>query len=80
MFMKVTIRQQSEGTPGFVEADDFEIQINAKQITLFNRSEEDDDITFVRLACGATICVVMTYNAFVKKLQSALKSGDKVTR
>lgn len=79
-FLKVNVKQQSDGKPGFMEDEEFEIQINVEKITLFNKSEEDDDITFVRLACGATLCVITPYNAFVKKLQVALKSGIKVTK
>lgn len=81
-FLKVMVKQQSDGTPGFVEDEEFEIQVNIEKITLFNKSEDDDDVTFVRLACGATLCVATPYGAFVKKLQAALKSGKlpKVTK
>ncbi len=79
-FLKVIVKQQSDGKPGFMEDEEFEIQINVEKITLFNKSEDDDDVTFVRLACGATLCVATPYNKFVKKLQVALKDEAKVTK
>lgn len=79
-FLKVTVRQQSEGKPGFMDDEEFEIQISVNNITLFNKSEDDDGITFVRLSCGATLCVSTPYAEFVKKLQVALKAGVKVVK
>ena len=79
-FLKVKIRQQTDGTPGFVVEDDFEVQIGADKITLFNQSEDDHGMVFVRLTCGATLCVVMKYDTFIKKLALALKSPGKITK
>ena len=79
-FLKVNVRQQSEGKPGFMEDEEFEVQIGADKVTLFNKSEDDDSITFVRLTCGATLCVSLPYPDFIKKLQSALKAGAKVVK
>ena len=69
-FIKVTVKQQAEGTPGFVEEETFEIQINTDQITLFNKSLDDPSITFVRLTCGATLVLDMKYTEFVKLLNT----------
>lgn len=79
-FLKVSIRQQADGKPGFIEEDDFEVQIAAEKITLFNKSEDDPDIVFVRLTCGATLCVVETYNKFVLRLTKALKNPGSITK
>lgn len=79
-FLKVSIRQQSDGTPGFIKEDDFEVQISADKITLFNKSEDDPDVVFVRLTCGATLCVVEAYNKFVGRLTTALKNPGKITK
>lgn len=79
-FLKVIIKQQGEGKPGFLEEDEFEVQIGADKITLFNKSDEDPNVVFVRLTCGATLCVSMKYDAFVKKLSAALKTPGKVVK
>jgi len=79
-FLKVKMRQQSEGKPGFIEEEDFEVQIGADKITLFNKSEDDPNIVLVRLSCGATICVVMKYNAFINKLSSALSNPGRIVK
>jgi hypothetical protein len=79
-FLKLKVRQQADGKPGFIDDDEFEIQVNVEKITLFNKSEDDKDITFVRLACGATLCVAVPYNTFVKKLQAAMKPGAKAVK
>lgn len=79
-FFKVQVKQQADGKPGFMEDEEFDIQINANKITLFNKSEDDPDITFVRLGCGATLCVSTPYADFIKKLNAALKPGVKVTK
>ena len=73
-FLKVSVKQQNDGQPGFIEEEEFEIQVNTDQITLFNRSDDSKDITFIRLSCGATLCVSMSYPKFVVALQKALKS------
>lgn len=75
-FMKVNVRQEVDGKPGFA-ADEFEVQIQTEQITVFNRGyeEKEQDIVFVRLSCGATICVVSAYNDFVKKLNVAMATS-----
>jgi len=67
--MKVNVRQQTEGTPGFVEDEIFEVRINTDLITLFNKSEDNPNITFVRLTCGATLIVDMKPAAFINKLK-----------
>lgn len=67
-FIDVLIRERVEGTPGFVEALDLPVTINTDQITLFNIGE-DPEITFVRLTCGATLCVVMPFEKFVGKIR-----------
>lgn len=74
------MRQAVEGNPGFMEEEEFDIQINTDKITLFNKSEEDDSVTFVRLVCGVTLCLVIPYNEFVKKLQDIEKNGSKLKR
>jgi len=74
MFMKVKVKQQEEGKPGFMEEEEFEIQINTTQITLFNESQDDPEITFIRLTCGATLVASVKYTKFVAQLNS-LKAG-----
>jgi|GEM_PF-6785342 len=76
-FMKVDIRQQVEGNPGFIK-ETMEVQINTQTITLFNSGEAKDE-TFVRLTCGTTLCVAMPYSSFVKKMQIALRADKKVS-
>lgn len=78
MFIKLTVRQQAEGTPGFMEDELFEVQVNTNSITLFNKSVDEPDITFIRLSCGATLIVDMKYSDFVKLM--AKVTGEKVTR
>lgn len=78
MFFKLTVRQQVEGTPGFVDDEIFEVQVNSEHITLFNKSVDDPEITFVRLSCGATLMADMKYNDFVKLMSKV--SGEKITR
>ena len=79
-FLKVMIKQQSEGKPGFIDEDEFEVQIGADKITLFNKSDEEPGVVFVRLTCGATLCVVMKYATFVTKLKTALQNPGKITK
>ena len=67
-FINVIVRERVEGAPGLVEEVEFNIHINTDQITLFNKGE-DKEVTFVRLVCGVTLCVLVPYNKFVKKLQ-----------
>lgn len=74
-FFKVKVRQQADGKPGFIEDDEFEVNINSTQVTLYNKSEEEENTIFVRLTCGATLCVSTPYATFVKKLNTALKAG-----
>lgn len=64
-FVNVKIRERLEGAPGFMEFQEIEVTINADKITLFNKGE-DPRITFVRLECGATLCVAMPYKEFTK--------------
>jgi hypothetical protein len=67
-FISVKIRERVEGTPGFIEAREFDVTINPDNITLFN-SGEDPSVTFVRLACGGTLCVCMPVKEFKKLLE-----------
>ena len=78
--MKVKIKQQPDGKPGFIGEDDFEVQIGADKITLFNKSEDDPNIVFVRLMCGATLCISMNYGTFVNKLAHALQNPGKIVK
>ena len=71
-FIKVTIRERVEGNPGFFEAQEFEVNINPDNITLFN-SGENPEVTFVRLACGGTLCVTMPVKEFEKLLQELVE-------
>lgn len=64
-FIELIIRERIEGAPGFVQAQELPVTINADQITLFNKGE-DPTVTFVRLSCGATLCVVMPFNKFMQ--------------
>jgi hypothetical protein len=68
-FIKVIMRDRVEGAPGFVGPQEIEVVINLDQVTLFNSGEEDEDITFVRLSCGATLCIVMPYKDFYKEVR-----------
>ena len=67
-FATIKIRERTEGEPGFVEAHEFEITINLDQIKLFNTGE-DPKITFVRLSCGATLCVCMSLKKFNQMIE-----------
>jgi len=67
-FINVVVRERVEGAPGLVEEEEFNIHINTDQITLFNKGE-DKKVTFVRLVCGVTLCVLVPHDKFVKKLQ-----------
>lgn len=69
-FINVVVRERMEGTPGFVEEQEFDIYINPDNITLFNQGE-DPDVVFVRMVCGATLCVVMTQKEFVSEMVRA---------
>ena len=66
-FIPVVVRERVEGAPGIVEEQEFEIVINLEQMTLFNKGE-DPKVTFVRLVCGATLCVLIPYEKFIKKV------------
>lgn len=76
-FIKVKVKQQVEGKPGFVEEEIIEVQINTENITLFNQGEEDPSVTFVRLTCGATLCVDMKYDKFISLLNKKPAVGAK---
>lgn len=67
-FATIKIRERTEGEPGFIEAHEFEVTINLDQVSLFNVGE-DPKVTFVRLTCGATLCVLMP----VKKFQQLIE-------
>jgi len=69
-FINLVVREKVEGTPGVIDDEEFNIHINANQVTLFNKGE-DPKVTFVRLVCGATLCVLMPHDKFVKKLKEA---------
>ena len=69
-FIKVKIREKVEGQPGFAKPNEFEVRINPGQITLFNKGEDNGDITFVRLSCGITLCVMMKEEKFAKLMDS----------
>ena len=66
-FIDIAIRERLDGAPGFLEAQEFNVSINKDHITLYNKGEEDG-ITFVRLTCGATLCVLMPVSKFVQLL------------
>ena len=66
-FIDLVIRERIEGAPGFMQALDLPVTINTEQITLFNKGE-DPELTFVRMACGATLCVVMPVIRFMEKM------------
>ena len=68
-FIEVKIRERVEGTPGFAKPHEFNVRINTDQITLFNKGEGSNDITFVRLSCGITVCVCMSEPKFAKLLE-----------
>lgn len=72
-FVEVTVRQAAEGQPGFIEDDEFYVKISPEQITLFNSGLDNkgEEVTFVRLSCGATLCVVCQYDKFEKLLAKA---------
>lgn len=72
-FIKVKVRQASEGQPGFVAGDEFDVKIAPSHVTLFNPGVDASgkNITFVRLSCGATLCVVKPFNEFDKLLSKA---------
>lgn len=63
-FLPVTVRERAEGSSGLVEPEEFNIFINVDEITLFN-SGEDPNVCFVRLTCGATLCVALPFEVFV---------------
>lgn len=67
-FIKLNIIQHEDGTPGFIEDNMREVHVNANNITLFNKSDSDENITFVRLSCGATLAVFIKHSEFVKAL------------
>jgi hypothetical protein len=67
-FIDVKVRERNDGEPGFMEQQEFVVTINKEQITLFNAGE-DPTVTFVRLSCGATLCVVSPREKFVKLLK-----------
>lgn len=66
-FIDLTIRERIEGAPGFMQALDLPVTINTEQITLFNKGE-DPELTFVRMSCGATLCVVMPVHELMEKM------------
>ena len=68
-FIKVKIREREEGQPGFAKYKEMYININPAYVTLFNKGAENEDITFVRMACGITICVVMSKKKFAQLLE-----------
>jgi hypothetical protein len=57
-----------------MEPELISVQINTDHITLFNDGDEGSDVTFVRLACGATLCVDMPYVKFIDVLNK--QSGN----
>ena len=70
-FIKLTIRQSTEGNPGFMEPELISVQINTDHITLFNDGDDGSGVTFVRLSCGATLCVDMPYVKFIETLNKS---------
>lgn len=77
-FINVTILERAEGTPGVIKAQAYDIMINTDNIVLFNGGEKETDsenFTFVRIVCGATITVAMSYEDFIEKLSS---NGNEV--
>ena len=78
-FMPVVVRERVEGAPGVVEEQEFEIYINKDQITLFNVGE-DPKVTFVRLVCGATLCVLIPYNKFTKMIVDETTAKKPTTK
>lgn len=72
-FISVVVRQAVDGAPGFIEDDEFEVSVAVDKISLFNQGVDDrgDDVTFVRMICGATLCVVENYRDFAKMIVSA---------
>jgi len=68
-YVKVRIRERIEGQPGFAKPHEFDVHINPDQVTLLNRGEENNDITFVRLSCGVTLCVIMKEDKLIKLLE-----------
>lgn len=76
-FIEVFIREHVEGTPGFMDKRDFLVNINVDHVTLFNKGE-DSEVTFVRLACGATICVVASPEEFAQLIEAALNTNVNI--
>lgn len=72
-FIEVTIRERQDGTPGFMKEREFKVKINPDEITLFNKGDSDPNVTFVRLACGITVCVIMAEDKF-SKLMDKIKT------
>lgn len=72
-FISVLVRQAVEGNPGFVEDDEFVINIAVDKITVFNQGVDDEgkDVIFVRMVCGASICVVCDFEEFIELLANA---------
>ena len=74
-FIDVTILERMDGTPGLVAEEEFNIHMNLDNITLYNKSPEMPGVTFVRLTCGASLCVLLEFKEFIKILK---ESGAKI--
>jgi hypothetical protein len=72
-FIKLNILQHEDGTPGFIEDSMREVHVNVDNITLFNKSDSDENIIFVRLSCGGTLAVVAKHSEFVKVLNKVVE-------
>lgn len=73
-FIEVPIKERAEGTPGIIPEEEFIIHLNTNQITVITPTEDPKE-TYVRLSCGATVCISMSYEMLIGTL---VEAGDKV--
>ena len=74
-FIDVSIKERVDGAPGVIADEEFDIIMDVDKVTLFNSSNETPNITFVRLVCGATLCVNLSPENFKKRL---IEAGSKI--
>ena len=70
-FINVLVRQAVESAPGFVDEEEFVVNIAVDKISVFNQGEDDDgnEVVFVRLVDGSSLCVVCDLKEFVTLLE-----------
>lgn len=66
----VVIIEKEDGPPAVSDYKEYVIPINPKNITLFTGGKiGDEEVTQVRMACGATLTVMMSDTEFTVMLE-----------